>query len=194
MVRRDPDVAELVYAEAPTWIRALPSASVPDPPEPSSDLPPERLARTWWNADENSHYRHWDASIAYLRQLCQDQGPFDGVLGFSQGACVAGVLSAALEHPDLAQQLGGPVQDRPFRFVISMSGFRPADKRFDPLFQQPLRTPALVLVGMYVVRLTPGRTPLCRQSARRPTSTCARRCVCCAIHTATIRRTRTSRH
>jgi hypothetical protein len=41
-----------------------------------------------------------DESLAYLHKAMVEQGPFDGVMGFSQGACMAAVL-AALVGPGL---------------------------------------------------------------------------------------------
>ncbi|GBG67866.1 hypothetical protein CBR_g985 [Chara braunii] len=36
----------------------------------------------------------WSSSFSHLAAICQQKGPFDGVLGFSQGAAVAAVLCA----------------------------------------------------------------------------------------------------
>ena len=36
----------------------------------------------------------WGATLATLRRACSELGPFDGVLGFSQGAAVAAALAA----------------------------------------------------------------------------------------------------
>ena len=60
----------------------------------------------------------WEESLALLENALTTQGPFDGVLGFSQGAAVAAVL-AALE----CQR---PVNARRFKFVIICSGYRSA--------------------------------------------------------------------
>lgn len=95
----------------------------------------------------NNVYEGWDASVTYLKTLCREQGPFDGVLGFSQGASLAAILAASLEHPERTPETSEPIQNKPFRFVISVSGFRPADPKFDPLFRDQIQTPVMLIVG-----------------------------------------------
>ncbi|KAF4347253.1 hypothetical protein G4B88_015763 [Cannabis sativa] len=56
----------------------------------------------------------FDASLAYLKDVYAQQGPFDGILGFSQGAAMAAAVCA---------QLGMQKSEMGFRFVILCSGF-----------------------------------------------------------------------
>lgn len=56
----------------------------------------------------------FDASLAYLKTIFSKCGPFDGVLGFSQGAAMAALLCS--QHT----KLRGAID---FRFVILCSGF-----------------------------------------------------------------------
>ncbi|KNA15046.1 hypothetical protein SOVF_101800 isoform B [Spinacia oleracea] len=53
-------------------------------------------------------------SLSYLKSVVSNEGPFDGILGFSQGAAMASLLCA--ERKRLNLELG-------FRFVILCSGF-----------------------------------------------------------------------
>ena len=76
----------------------------------------------------------WEASEISLRDFLKRHGPFDGVLGFSQGSAVAATLCA---QQQLQQQLqkerhlsdtsggcvGPTLTDRGFRFAILSSGF-----------------------------------------------------------------------
>lgn len=55
-----------------------------------------------------------EKSIEYLKTLFSQVGPFDGILGFSQGAAMAALVSAHRE------KLKGDIN---FRFVILCSGF-----------------------------------------------------------------------
>ncbi|XVE63140.1 hypothetical protein DITRI_Ditri06bG0176200 [Diplodiscus trichospermus] len=56
----------------------------------------------------------FDVSLAYLKKVFSEQGPFDGILGFSQGAAMAALLCAQ----------GDRLKDgTDFRFVILCSGF-----------------------------------------------------------------------
>lgn len=140
------DVAEFVFANGPHHIQALPSATNPDPPPPNPNDPLDKQARAWFMSRDNV-YIGWDATAKYLTQVCREEGPFDGVIGFSQGACLAGVLAAATEHPDRTPETNEPIQSQPFRFVIAVSGFRPTDSKFDPLFTDKIQTPMLVVLG-----------------------------------------------
>lgn len=54
----------------------------------------------------------WGTSWEYLQKVFHELGPFDGVLGFSQGAAVAAALC----------QLRASVH---FRFAVLCSGYRP---------------------------------------------------------------------
>ncbi|XP_047337859.1 rhodanese-like domain-containing protein 6 [Impatiens glandulifera] len=56
----------------------------------------------------------FDTSLAHLKNLIAQTGPFDGLLGFSQGAAMTASVSA------LRGQLKGEID---FRFVILCSGF-----------------------------------------------------------------------
>lgn len=135
-----------MFANGPHHIQALPSETNPDPAPPNPNDPEDKQARAWFMA-RNNVYEGWDASVTYLKTLCREQGPFDGVLGFSQGASLAAILAASLEHPERTPETSEPIQNKPFRFVISVSGFRPADPKFDPLFRDQIQTPVMLIVG-----------------------------------------------
>ena len=135
-----------MFANGPHHIQALPSETNPDPAPPNPNDPEDKQARAWFMA-RNNVYEGWDASVTYLKTLCREQGPFDGVLGFSQGASLAAILAASLEHPERTPETSEPIQNKPFRFVISVSGFRPADPKFDSLFRDQIQTPVMLIVG-----------------------------------------------
>lgn len=56
----------------------------------------------------------FERSIEYLKTVFSEKGPFDGILGFSQGAAMAALVSAHRE------EFKGEID---FRFVILCSGF-----------------------------------------------------------------------
>ncbi|KAK1364180.1 Rhodanese-like domain-containing protein 6 [Heracleum sosnowskyi] len=56
----------------------------------------------------------FDESLEHLKKVYSQEGPFDGILGFSQGAAMAALVCG------LRQKLKGEVE---FRFVILCSGF-----------------------------------------------------------------------
>src|SRR5882757_5949624 len=57
-----------------------------------------------------------------LLQLAIEDGPYDGILGYSQGATLAAqtIIRHNLEHPEAA------IQDMPFRFAIFFNGATPS--------------------------------------------------------------------
>lgn len=71
----------------------------------------------------------WSRSWKYLQTVFREQGPFDGVLGFSQGAAIAAAL--CLSRVSRSEHNSGAVK---FRFVIICSGFiSPAAEHFESM-------------------------------------------------------------
>eukprot|EP01119_Soliformovum_irregulare_P016905 TRINITY_DN495_c0_g1_i1.p1 TRINITY_DN495_c0_g1~~TRINITY_DN495_c0_g1_i1.p1 ORF type:complete len:224 (-),score=45.57 TRINITY_DN495_c0_g1_i1:64-693(-) len=69
-------------------------------------------SRGWWAAaDDGSKYYGWKDSIEKIQRVWKEDGPFDGVLGLSQGATLAAISTATLNPPP--------------RFAIIVSGFLP---------------------------------------------------------------------
>ncbi|WFD39430.1 dihydrofolate reductase [Malassezia japonica] len=140
------DVADLIFLDAPIQVQALPSEANPEPGPPNPDDPIEKQALAWWRHN-NDQYEGWADTAKFLERKFQELGPFDGVLGFSQGGCLAGVLAAALEHPELVPDFHGTFQRERFRFMISVSGFRARPDAFQALMDAKIATPALIIRG-----------------------------------------------
>lgn len=68
--------------------------------------PPPYLA--WWTACFSEDI---NAALEYLEEIIEEEGPFDGVLAFSQGCSVAAALT---------KRHANNVQDPPFRFAVFM--------------------------------------------------------------------------
>lgn len=95
----------------------------------------------WWDKTEDGAYAGADETLAYLREYDQRNGPFEGVVGFSQGAALASLLCSGS---------GAPSPTLPeLRFAVIMSGFCPADKTIKAAMAaaEPLRVPAVVTHG-----------------------------------------------
>ena len=60
----------------------------------------------------SSSYDGLEESLELIRQTCQSQGPFDGVLGFSQGATLAALLCLTTDL---------------FQFAVLFAGYVPRD-------------------------------------------------------------------
>ena len=77
------------------------------------------MGKAWWLHDKETHsYPEFESTVDYVLNCYKEHGPFDGILGFSQGAGLGLFLAALQEKGDIATQ---------FKFVISYSGFYPSD-------------------------------------------------------------------
>ena len=107
-----------------------------DAPHPATaeflgDVPEERgSALGWFNVGEtapgsrpaiSAHYVGMDAALSRVRLAVECDGPFDAILGFSQGATMAAFCCL---HPEAWWHGAGA---HPFRFAILFSAFSPRD-------------------------------------------------------------------
>jgi hypothetical protein len=81
-------------------------------------------SRGWWNAQDTDTpgvrvYRGWQESKDHITDFMEKEGPFDGILGFSQGSALAGLL-VGLRDKSMAHPLK-------FNFAILIGGFPVAD-------------------------------------------------------------------
>jgi predicted esterase len=109
-----------------------------------------RGGRTWWHPEQVQSetgssrrwlYTGWEASVEYIRQIAARQGPFDGILGFSQGACVTAALAAEATRPESDPAVR-------FKFGVMVGGFSYRGQGAGALFKhRPLRMPSLHVYG-----------------------------------------------
>jgi len=145
---------EFVFLEPPHILKAadLAGFGVSSYDSTASFDSPDLLPRAWWlaNEDRTVYYGHLE-SIIYLRDfLAKQTTPFDGVLGFSQGACMAALAVALLERPRLHTDfmINGETPHQPLKFGVYVSGFLPLDANINALFQDgKLKTPSLHVLG-----------------------------------------------
>lgn len=93
--------------------------------DPEQQQEQQQAAAPAWVDEQQLHRQTegWPQSQAALLRALREHGPFDGVLGFSQGATVAAVL--AVQQWQQQQQCGGASSPKPlFRFVLLCSGYR----------------------------------------------------------------------
>ncbi|KAI0403859.1 serine hydrolase FSH [Xylaria palmicola] len=115
----------------------------------------------WFRKDEASGlYRGLEDGMRRVASAIREAGGVDGVMGFSQGGCMAALVAAALERPhhsppppsspsaaawldDLRAANGG----RPLGFAVVYSGFHatPADLQW--LYEPVLATPTIHFLG-----------------------------------------------
>jgi len=103
-----------------------------------AQAPEELDVRGWWNSGENAAAtatsEGWvrpsqskravgvDASLSLLVETLRKDGPFDGILAFSQGAAMGALLLAHVHESGIAATLHLP------RFAILVAGFLPYDE------------------------------------------------------------------
>lgn len=100
---------------------------------------------TWIHSDAaKADYSVLPSTLNYLRQYIIENGPFEGLIGFSQGAGLGGYLMT-----DFNVLLNlTPQQQPPLKFFIAFSGFK-----FQPLKYQsqytnhPIEVPSLHVQG-----------------------------------------------
>jgi predicted esterase len=103
----------------------------------------KQLRRTPIRADT----AEYDNSVKYISDFLQTQErPFDGVIGFSQGAAMTAALTALLEKDGLSPQFTRG-SATPLKFAIAVGGFKPRSKTPDFSAYFPVNTPVLHVVG-----------------------------------------------
>lgn len=127
-------------------------------------------------ATEPPTYKGIEDGLASIAALLKAEGPFDGVVGFSQGACLAFIVASLLEVNrkesfDAAIKTDG-VQfpesflpentgnQPPLKFAIVYSGFKAADPRWGAVYdvQRPVATPVLHVMGTLDALVTEARS------------------------------------
>ncbi|BGO90560.1 hypothetical protein NBRC10512_005279 [Rhodotorula toruloides] len=114
-------------------------------------------AFSWW--DWSTHYKYkpgeFEGALRHLRQFMEENGPFDAVFSFSQGAAMAVLLLALLENPDLHPAwTAGPSKEgvewppAPLKCAVLCSAFGPLDPDFARWFfgRRPI-IPTLHVIG-----------------------------------------------
>ncbi|XP_023272342.1 esterase OVCA2 [Seriola lalandi dorsalis] len=141
---------ELVYMSAPHSVQQA-SSEAPEKengsgPGPGGDEDP----KGWWFSDVQA--RSFSAqqqceeslgieeSVSFVREALKAQGPFDGILGFSQGAAFVAML-CSLQEQKLEPEFN-------FRFAILVAGFPSACKEHQKFYNTSLQIPSLHVFGL----------------------------------------------
>ena len=113
-------------------------------------------------------YEGIEEGLGAVAECIRASGPFDGVVGFSQGAAAAAMVASLLEGPgrkrafdDAAEEGGGggmPYPDAflgsvdgfvqgPLRFAVCYSGFRAPGGRYGAFYEPRIGTKVLSVLG-----------------------------------------------
>jgi len=138
-----PGRVELVYPQGPI---ACPAAEVRAmATQYQVAMPEARIGAgqnwCWYRAsdDKPPEYLFLDQSLAWLKQYCEEHGPWEGVLGWSQGATMAAILSAL--------QQNGSGYDFGLSWAVLCGGFLPTRPGLSSLFEPLIALPSLHVVG-----------------------------------------------
>ena len=125
----------------------------------------------WWRRKGDAEpfvYAGMEDGLARMAEDLKEHGPFDGVLGFSQGGAAAGMLASLLEparreafeaaqskggmrYPDSLTEDSGFIEGAvhpPLKFAISYSGFGAATNPLYQAYYEPkITTPMLHFLG-----------------------------------------------
>lgn len=136
--------AELVFITAPNFVPPTEDASATDAKgEATSDQ------CGWWFSQSHRSFHALEMtdcsdgfteSLDVIRQAFQEQGPFDGVLGFSQGASMVSLLCAMQ-----VEQATDSVFK--FEFAILIAGFKSRSTKHADLYTQQVAIPTLHVYG-----------------------------------------------
>ncbi|CAI5794617.1 Esterase OVCA2 [Podarcis lilfordi] len=134
--------AELLYVDAPHSV---------DAPLPSGEAASGALeadSKGWWFSnpqeatfsalEEASSCKGLEESLDSVAKAFAEQGPIDGLLGFSQGAALVGIICAL-------KQRGDP--RFPFDFAIVVAGFKSQAAPHQGYYQEPIVVPSLHVLG-----------------------------------------------
>ncbi|GAO47859.1 FSH1-domain-containing protein [Saitoella complicata NRRL Y-17804] len=117
-----------------------------------ADLGDEEGHWAWWTHDEEAKtYKGLDQGMDFLAKVLEEEGPFVGVMGFSQGAAMAAMLSSALERSLLKSS------HPPLKFAIIYSGFRAGYPQYDNYYDPKIKTPTLHVIGQMDSIVVPER-------------------------------------
>ncbi|ETI21936.1 hypothetical protein G647_06006 [Cladophialophora carrionii CBS 160.54] len=151
----------------PTGPLQLKPSDVPGFDPTSSEDPDSIEAYGWWRRSDTSdppEYVGLDRGLETVAKVLESEGPFHGVIGFSQGAALAAMVASLLEgdsrkqafekarsksalaipYPASFERLSHP----PLRFCAAYCGFRAPGPRYAGFYEEPhIQTPVCHFIG-----------------------------------------------
>ena len=114
-----------------------------------------REERGWWLSNKDAAILGaercqpmLEASLDYINQVCREQGPFDGIFGFSQGASLTAILCSIAARNQTASS-PTVYEHVNFRFAVLVAGFKSNRINSDVYFDRecPIALPTLHIIG-----------------------------------------------
>eukprot|EP00043_Microstomoeca_roanoka_P007259 m.69965 g.69965 ORF g.69965 m.69965 type:complete len:227 (+) comp13756_c0_seq2:130-810(+) len=122
-----------------------------NPDAPMDDPASEELGwyfchdRYYHSTEETANYVGFEESLTRVQQVMAEEGPFDGVLAFSQGAQFLATLCAHMQQA----RLQGKELPLAFNFAVLVSGFKSYSKQDQGVFNPDVQIdiPSLHIMG-----------------------------------------------
>ena len=102
---------------------------------------------SWWftreedsfsSRDKSAITKGYDDSLAVIAKAVEENGPFDGLMGFSQGGAMAGLLCGMMQQ-NLVKY--------PFKFAILISAFKSLADPHQKYYAEKIAIPTLHVFG-----------------------------------------------
>jgi hypothetical protein len=156
-----------------------PSETAGEGGKPENDNEKEKEkdeAYGWWRRDDTADpplYAGIEDGLATIARTLRDDGPFDGAIGFSQGAALAAMIASLLEGGRRRDAFGFFAGDGgmpfpasfdglshpPLKFVLCYSGFRAPGPRYRAFYERPaIQAPILHVLGSLDAVVDHGRS------------------------------------
>jgi uncharacterized protein (DUF924 family) len=130
------EYAELTYADAPHIYKPAGEAQRIIEQSEYQDVPNVGYTRTWWNASDDPQtmiYYGMEESIEYVNS-CFNNTQYDGIIGFSQGGTLAGIICMLCNAKNQGLELPPDINidhiTRSLKFCAIISGFYCRDIRY----------------------------------------------------------------
>ncbi|KAI1503153.1 serine hydrolase FSH [Biscogniauxia marginata] len=99
---------------------------------------------SWWVDDPTATEFE---TFNYISNILDKEGPFDGIVGFSQGGSVGALIAAFLERPKSARPSNFTTAHSPLRLMVSYSGYHEDDARLQKFYTQKIKTPIIHFIS-----------------------------------------------
>lgn len=139
------NVAEVTFIDAPN------KASGPIPEDVASSFPNMDYFE-WWNAEKDSagrwRYENAQESLDKVDEISKQCGPFDGIMGFSQGAALAALLAGMQQRSQKSESVAAVLASQPpLRFVICFAGIKVRDPALEIYYKELGSLPSIHVIG-----------------------------------------------
>lgn len=124
-------------------------------------------AFAWWRRrDGSTVYGGIEQFFQRIAHVIKTEGPFDGVIGFSQGGCAAPMVASLLEpgrkaafdaarkrdpeqiaYPEDLLRPDGSLLQPPMKFAVAYSGFAAPFEHYRGFYEPKIKTPVLHVLG-----------------------------------------------